>query len=198
MSRGQWSGWTLSLGLIASGVAQSQTLQCPPSVRLQVKSVAPFAVDGSAGVIRGFGQVFSPRRVRLVGVEIGVVREGESFPLFPLQPDDLASPMGRRAVYTLWNGSPPAPDGELHLVCEYEGGLVLNKSVGRLIRRCELTTQLQGKAQDKARQPPARPANTATAKKAAEADADAQAATAFPVDAAATRAIATRAVLACR
>lgn len=147
MSPARHCGTGLALALLCGTLdVQAQKVQCPPSVNLQVKTIAPFGPDGAAGSIRGFGQVFSPRRVRLVGAEIGMVREGETAPSFALEPDDLTAKIGRRSVFTLWNGLPPTPDGVLHLVCEYEGGLLLNRPVGSRIRRCELDTALLSSA----------------------------------------------------
>ncbi len=196
-----------ALVFLWASAVQAQTVQCPPSVRLQVKQIAPFAPDGAAGSIRGFAQTFSPRRVRLVGVELGTVRDSELAPSFPLQPDDLMVQLGRRSVWTLWNGLPPAPDGVLHLVCEYEGGLSLNKPVGARIRQCELNTAVQGRATEAVgKSKPQAKGKAAAADKrdktetAAASDrqsSDTGAAT-YPVEQAQTRPVIGRAVLTCR
>jgi hypothetical protein len=179
---------------------QAQKVQCPASVSLQIKSVAPFAPDGADGSIRGFGQVFSPRRVRLVGAEIGMVREGETAPSFALEPDDLSAKLGRRSVFSLWNGLPPAPEGVLHLVCEYEGGLLMNRPVGSRIRRCELDTGLLGSAPKAAS--PAKSTDKATRKdkpavEAERASAQDQAA-GYSTEVGQRRPLAKHAVLTCR
>ncbi len=122
--------------------ARAETFQCPPTVQAQFNKISAFSPDRAEGSIQGLAQVFSPRSLRLLVAQLALAHGGEAVPSEMLAPDSLAYQLGRPMTWTLWNGQPPEPVGKLHLVCEYEGGLMLHKPVNSQIRRCELSTQV--------------------------------------------------------
>lgn len=124
------------------GLTQAESFQCPATVQGQYSRVTAFAPDGTDGALVGMGQVFTPRHLRLLVAQLALAHGGEAVPSDMLPPDSLSYQLGRPMSWTLWNGQPPEPEGKLHLVCEYEGGLMLYKPVNSKLRRCDLSSQV--------------------------------------------------------
>ena len=140
-------GWLLALLGVAAldpVVAREPppgTHTCPPSVVGQYQRVAAFDPDGPRGATLGFTPNFSPAApLRLTVAQLGVAHGGELVPSELLPPDELSYTLGRPMRWTIWDGQSPEPDGVVHLVCEYEGGLVLHRPLGKRIRSCTLAS----------------------------------------------------------
>lgn len=128
----------------AAKQAASPGLSCPTVVTAQYERVAAFSIDGRLGSIEGMTPVFFPRStLRLVSAQLALAHGGETVPSELLAPDELAIVLGRPMKWTLWDGQPPEPVSVVHLACEYEGGLLLHRPIGRTVRSCSLDTQLQ-------------------------------------------------------
>lgn len=141
------AGWLLALlGVVAPDpVAARQpppgTHTCPASVVGQYQRVAAFDPDGPRGSTLGFTLNFgTPAPLRLTVAQLGVAHGGELVPSELLPPDELSYTLGRPMRWTIWDGQSPEPDGVVHLVCEYEGGLVLHRPLGNRIRSCTLAS----------------------------------------------------------
>jgi hypothetical protein len=118
-------------------------LSCPPLVTAQYERISAFGPDGSQGSVEGLTPVFFPDvRLRLVSAQLARAHGGETVPSEMLPPDELAYVLGRPMTWTIWDGQPPAPSAVAHIVCEYEGGMMLYRPLGRTVRACKLTTQL--------------------------------------------------------
>ena len=132
-------GWAIPL-LFASAVqAQSLQIQCPASVTGQYSRLAAFAADGARGSIDGLAPIFEPRSaMRLVNPHIAVAHGGESTPSENLPPDQLSFTLGKPMKWSIWDGRPPEPSGIVHVVCEYEGGVILHKALTRTVKHCAL------------------------------------------------------------
>lgn len=128
----------------AAASAANAGNSCPATVTGQYEKVAAFQADGAGSSIDGFTPMFTPMAtLRLVNAQLAVAHGGEKVPSEMLPPDDIAASMGRTMKWTLWDGRPPEPLGVVHLLCEYEGGLLLHKPVGRTVRSCELVSAVQ-------------------------------------------------------
>lgn len=134
--------------------ASAAAANCPSTVAAQYQRLSGFPVDAAAGAIDGLTPLFFPGSVlRLVGARLGLAHGGETAPSDLLPPDELVLTPGRPAQWTLWDGSAPAPTAVVHMVCEYEGGLVMHRPLGRSVRSCRLDTQLAAGGAAAAREP---------------------------------------------
>lgn len=114
-------------------------IQCPASIVGQYSRLAAFAVDGPRSSVDGWVPQFEPHSpMRLVSPHIAVAHGGEAVPSEQLPPDQLTFSLGKPMKWTIWDGRPPEPSGIVHVVCEYEGGLILHRSVGRTVQSCTL------------------------------------------------------------
>ncbi|MBL8328208.1 MAG: hypothetical protein JNJ71_05100 [Rubrivivax sp.] len=143
--------------------AQTGTHSCPATVTAQYEKVAAYPSDGARGSIQGFTPQLSPAGpLRLIMAQLAIAHGGEAVPSELLPPDELAYVVGRPMRWTLWDGRPPEPIGIVHLVCEYEGGLVLHRALGQRVRQCSLASaavaspaRARGKAEPKTEPAPA-------------------------------------------
>lgn len=123
---------------------------CPTLISAQYERVAAFSIDGPAGSIEGLTPLFTPRApLRLVAAQLALAHGAESVPSELLPPDGLVIVPGRPMNWTLWDGQPPEPVAVVHMVCEYEGGLMLHRPIGRSVRACALDTQVQRAAKSR-------------------------------------------------
>lgn len=128
----------------AAQAANARSFNCPPVVQAQYSRLSAFGPDGAEGSVEGLTPLFFPRTpLRLVSAQLARAHGGEEVPSDLLPPDGLVIVPGRPMTWTLWNGEPPAPVAIAHVVCEYEGGLMLHRAIGADVRRCALETQLQ-------------------------------------------------------
>jgi hypothetical protein len=133
----------LVLCSVGARPALAQVVNCPVSVSAQFKQIAPVKSDGAQAAITDFEAAFvANAQVRLVGAHIAVVHGGGASFSEVLHPDELVYRPGRPMRWTLWDGRPPEPTEEVLVHCEYEGGLVLYRSLGSKIHQCTLTSAL--------------------------------------------------------
>ncbi len=127
---------------------------CPPTLTAQYQRLSAFPVDGAAGAVDGLTPLFfTGSALRLVASGLGLAHGSDAVPADLPPPDELVLVPGRPAQWTLWDGRAPAPTAVVHLVCEYEGGLMLHRPVGRGVRACRLDTQLAAGGAAAAREP---------------------------------------------
>lgn len=136
----------LMLGLLAGAAplvaAQQLQVQCPSTITGQYTRLAAFSVDGPKASIDGLVPQFEPRStMRLVAPRLAMAHGGEQLPSEALPPDQLTFELGKPMKWTLWDGRPPEPTGVVHIVCEYEGGMLLHRSLGRSVRQCTLESR---------------------------------------------------------
>jgi hypothetical protein len=121
--------------------AQAGNHACPPTVVAQYERVGAYAPDGARGATLGFTPLFAPPApLRLAVAQLALAHSGEPVPSELLPPDELSYSLGRPMRWTLWDGRDPEPRAVVHLVCEYEGGLVLHRPLGNRIRACSLAS----------------------------------------------------------
>jgi hypothetical protein len=141
------AGWRATrLLLVCSGawaaslaVAQTVQIQCPSTVVGQYSRLGAYVVDGPQSSIDGWSPQFEARStLRLVAPRIGVAHGGETLPSENPPPDQLTFSLGKPMKWSIWDGRPPEPQGVVHIVCEYEGGLVLHREIGRQVQQCTL------------------------------------------------------------
>lgn len=114
---------------------------CPAQLDLQYQKLAAYPPDGAAGSVAGFQPRFEPRTpARLIHAQLAAAHGGSGNPTELLPPDELNFTPGRPARWSLWNGGSPEPTEEIFVVCDYEGGLRLQYSVGTRIRGCTLAS----------------------------------------------------------
>lgn len=124
-----------------AAAAPALTVTCPASLEVQYQRIGPFGPDGAAGAIDDFQPVFEPRTpVRLIAAQLAAAHGGSGKPSEVLPPDELSFTPGRPARWSLWNGAAPEPKEEIFVLCEYEGGLQLQRSLGMQIRSCTLAS----------------------------------------------------------
>ena len=135
-------GLLLAAGLLPSlAAAQPANHSCPATVVAQYQQVDAYAPDGARGATGSFAAVFAaPAPLRLTVAQLALAHGGEPVPSELLPPDELSYTLGRPMRWTLWDGQLPEPRGVVHLVCEYEGGLVLHRPLGNRIRACTLAS----------------------------------------------------------
>ncbi len=125
----------------APAPAAGKNASCPPQLDLQYQKLAAYPPDGAAGSVDGFQPRFDPRTpARLIHAQLGAAHGGSGNPTELLPPDELNFTPGRPARWTLWNGGSPEPAEEIFVLCDYEGGMRLQFSVGTRIRGCTLAT----------------------------------------------------------
>jgi hypothetical protein len=130
------------LQLLAAGQAMAgPAVSCPPIVQARYEQLRALSPDDAGAGLRPYFQHGLPATVRLVEAQLGLAHAGEGAPSEALPPDELAFSIGRPMNWTLWNGLPPEPRAEVHVICHYEGGMMLYKPLGRRIRGCSLETQ---------------------------------------------------------
>jgi hypothetical protein len=119
--------------------AQQVQVQCPASIVGQYSRLGAYAVDGPKSSIDGWSPQFDDRStLRLVSPRIAVAHGGEALPSESPPPDQLTVALGQPMTWSLWDGRPPEPQAVVHVVCEYEGGLLLHRALGRTVRHCTL------------------------------------------------------------
>lgn len=171
---------------------------CPATISGQYDRVTGLSADGTAGSIEGLTPVFlAPAALRLVSAQLALAHGVDRVPSELLPPDGLVITPGRPMKWTLWSGELPEPVALVHIVCEYEGGLMLHRLIGRTVRSCTLDTQLQ-KAAGKARGAGAAQGSSRATKDAAPEGKGKAAVVSTPAASRSLRPVLTRAVFSCR
>ncbi|MCE2659758.1 MAG: hypothetical protein ACOVOG_07185 [Rubrivivax sp.] len=130
---------TAAAAVAGPASAQQVQIQCPASIVGQYSRLGAYAVDGPKSSIDGWSPQFDDRStMRLVSPRIAIAHGGEALPSESPPPDQLTFVLGKPMKWTLWDGRPPEPQGVVHVVCEYEGGLLLHRALGRTVQHCTL------------------------------------------------------------